>query len=142
VASRCTARHVDRIKRELENGKQPLKRVRHRQWHKPEAARKRQKHLKHRRHGGRGANGLVASRHARGQLIGWLQSARLHCVNVRNAKGRLVAREINGMTLDLTGWLVGHSQLGLVVLGCCSIQLSYGDPGRRAHGFVCVAGSQ
>jgi hypothetical protein len=108
---------VDRIKRELDDEKQQMKRLRQRQQHKREAERKRKEHLKHRQHEGRGANGLVALRNARGQLIGWLQAAGMDRVNVLDAKGRLVAREINGMTLDRTGRLVGHAKLGLVVLG-------------------------
>jgi hypothetical protein len=108
---------VDRIKRELENEKQQMKRLRHRQQHKREVEKNRKKRLKHRQHEGRAANGLIALRNARGQLIGWLQAAGMDRVNVLDAKGRLVAREIKGMTLSSTGRLFGHGKLGLVVLG-------------------------
>lgn len=109
---------IDRVKRELENEKEELAALRRRQTHKRELeiARK-ENERKHRQEEGRASNGLVALRNARGQLIGWLQAAGMDRVNVLDAKGRLVARELNGMTLDRCGRLVGNGRQGLVVLG-------------------------
>lgn len=109
---------IDRVKRELEDEKLALTDLRRRQKHKREieAARK-ESERKRRQNEGKAANGLVALRNARGQLIGWLQAAGLDRMNVLDAKGRLVAREINGMTLDRCGRLVGNGKQGLVVLG-------------------------
>lgn len=108
---------VDRIKRDLEDEKQQMKRLRHRQQHKREVDRNRKERNKHRQTEGRGAAGLVALRNARGQLIGWLQAAGMDRVNVLDSGGRLVAREINGLTVRSNGRLVGHGRLGLAVLG-------------------------
>lgn len=59
----------------------------------------------------------MALRNGQGRLIGWLQPVGANRLNVLDAKGRLVAREIDGMTLDRRGRLVGHGKQGLVVLG-------------------------
>jgi len=109
---------IDRVKRELENEKEQLATLRRRQKHKREIEIARKKNeRKHRQDEGRSANGPVALRNARGQLIGWIQAAGMDRVNVLDAKGRLVARELNGMTLDRCGRLVGNGRQGLVVLG-------------------------
>lgn len=52
-----------------------------------------------------------------GKLIGWLHKEANGKVTVYDAKGRLVARELNGITLDRTGRFVGRGRQGLVVLG-------------------------
>ena len=108
---------VDQIKQELEQEKNKMKELRGRQQHKRELEQARKDSSKRRQHEGRGANGFVALRNARGQLLGWLQAAGMDRVNVLDARGRLVAREINGMTLQPSGRLVGRGKLGLVVLG-------------------------
>ncbi len=52
-----------------------------------------------------------------GRLIGWLHSEPSGKVTVFDAKGRLVAREMNGITLDRTGRLAGRGKQGLIALG-------------------------
>ncbi|MBP9913728.1 MAG: hypothetical protein KBF26_10015 [Opitutaceae bacterium] len=52
-----------------------------------------------------------------GRLIGWLHNETNGKVTVYDAKGRLVARELAGITLDRTGRFVGRGRQGLVVLG-------------------------
>lgn len=52
-----------------------------------------------------------------GRLIGWLHSEPSGKVTVYDAKGRLVARELNGITLDRTGRLAGRGRQGLLALG-------------------------
>ncbi len=109
---------IDRVKRELEDEKAEMADLRHRQQHKREVERTRKENERRRQQNeGRGAGGLMALRNGRGQLIGWLQATGMDRVNVLDAKGRLVAREINGMTLDRSGRLVGNGKQGLVVLG-------------------------
>jgi hypothetical protein len=113
---------VDRIKRELDDEKEQMKRLRHRQQHKRDLERTRKERESHRQHEGRGggSGGLVALRNARGQLIGWLRVAGRDRLEVLDSKGRLVAREISGLTLNAGGRLVGHGRLGLAVLGANS----------------------
>lgn len=110
---------VDRIKRELENEKEGMKRLRHRQQHKRQVERSRKDRDQDRQHEGRGG-GLVALRNSRGQLIGWLRATGKDRLEVLDGKGRVVAREINGLTLNASGRLVGHGRLGLAVLGANS----------------------
>lgn len=112
---------VDRIKRELDDEREQMKRLRHRQQVKRELERGRKEREKHRQHEGRGGGaGLVALRNARGQLIGWLRAGSQDRLEVLDSKGRLVAREIRGITLNAGGRLVGHGRLGLAVLGANS----------------------
>ena len=112
---------VDRIKRELDDEKEQMKRLRHRQQHKRELERGRKEREKHIQHEGRGGSGgLVALRNARGQLVGWLRADGQDRLEVLDSKGRLVAREIRGLTLNAGGRLVGHGRLGLAVLGANS----------------------
>jgi hypothetical protein len=112
---------VDRIKRELDDEREQIKRLRYRQQVKRELERSRKERESHRQHEGRGGgSGLVALRNARGQLIGWLRPDGQDRLEVLDSKGRLVAREIRGITLNAGGRLVGHGRLGLAVLGANS----------------------
>lgn len=52
-----------------------------------------------------------------GRVIGWLHNESNGKVTVYDAKGRLVARELNCITLDRTGRFVGRGRQGLVALG-------------------------
>ncbi len=54
---------------------------------------------------------------AQGRVIGWLHSESGGKVAVYDAKGRIVARELHGITIDRTGRLVGRGRQGLVALG-------------------------
>jgi Ni,Fe-hydrogenase I large subunit len=76
--------------------------------HKPSAARPTVKESKQSR---------IALHNGKGRLIGWLHSESNGKVTVYDAKGRLVARELAGITLDRTGRWVGPGKQGLVVLG-------------------------
>ena len=108
---------IDRVKAELEDEKTKLSRLRQSQRHKREVERSRKEHGAQRQHESQGGGGAVALRNGQGRLIGWLQPVGANRLNVLDAKGRLVAREIDGMTLDRRGRLVGHGKQGLVVLG-------------------------
>ncbi|MSU49021.1 MAG: hypothetical protein EXS37_08045 [Opitutus sp.] len=53
----------------------------------------------------------------RGVVIGWIQPAGAGRTNILDRKGRVVARELNGITLDSCGRLRGRGQQGLRLLG-------------------------
>lgn len=61
--------------------------------------------------------GRIQLLNGQGRLIGWIHSEPNGKVTVYDAKGRLVARELNGITLDRTGRFVGRGRQGLVILG-------------------------
>lgn len=108
---------IDRIKRDLEDEREELKALRRRQQHKRELEQLRNQRQKPSQKEGKTAGGMVALRNARGQLLGLLQTVGNDRVNILDAGGKLVAREIREMTLDRSGRLVGRGKLGLAVLG-------------------------
>ncbi len=55
----------------------------------------------------------------KGQVVGWLQTAGRNRVNILDPKGRVVGREINGVTYDRRGQVRGSGIQGLRVLGLC-----------------------
>jgi hypothetical protein len=63
------------------------------------------------------AVGRIQLLNGQGRLIGWLHSERNGKVTVYDARGRLVARELAGITLDHGGRLVGKGRQGLIALG-------------------------
>ncbi len=64
-----------------------------------------------------GKQSRVALHNNKGALIGWLSYEAGGKVTVYDSRGRLVARELAGITLDRTGRFVGRGRQGLVVLG-------------------------
>ena len=61
--------------------------------------------------------GRVALLNAQGRWIGFVETLGNGNVNVFDAKGQIVARELAGLTVDRAGRLVGRGRQGLVVLG-------------------------
>ena len=61
--------------------------------------------------------GRIQLLNGQGRVIGWLHSESNGKVTVYDAKGRLVARELAGITLDRAGRFVGRGRQGLVTLG-------------------------
>lgn len=61
--------------------------------------------------------GRVALLNNQGRWIGFVETLAGGRVNVYDAKGRIVARELAGLTVDRTGRMAGRGKLGLVVLG-------------------------
>jgi hypothetical protein len=64
-----------------------------------------------------GKQSRVALSNSKGALIGWLSYEAGGKVTVYDSRGRLVARELAGITLDRMGRFVGRGRQGLVVLG-------------------------
>jgi hypothetical protein len=60
---------------------------------------------------------MVSLLNQNGRLIGWIQPAGRNRVNILNANGKVVAREIDGRTFDGRSRFVGLGQQGLRVLG-------------------------
>lgn len=59
----------------------------------------------------------VALLNGNGRWIGWVETMANKNVNIYDAKGKIVGRELAGLTIDRTGRLVGKGRLGLVALG-------------------------
>ena len=59
--------------------------------------------------------GRIQLLNGQGRLVGWLHHEKNGKVTVYDAKGRLVARELAGLTLDRTGRLAGRGRQGLAV---------------------------
>ena len=66
---------------------------------------------------GKSPAGRIQLLNGQGRLIGWLTNESNGKVTVYDAKGRLVARELAGITLDRSGRWAGRGRQGLVVLG-------------------------
>ncbi len=112
---------IERIQKRLAGAKEKLAKAK-------EASARRKELEKLNSHNGRGARrhpaneskspaGRIQLLNGQGRLIGWLHNETNGKVTVYDAKGRLVARELAGLTLDRTGRLAGRGRMGLVVLG-------------------------
>ena len=109
---------IDSLRKQIEDERENLVKIRHSQHRKKELDRIRKAHEKE-------SKGLQTERktsmvsilNQNGRLIGWIQPVGRNRVNILNAKGRVVAREINGRTFDGRSRFIGKGSQGLRVLG-------------------------
>jgi len=112
---------IDSLKKRIEDEREKLAKIRHTQQRKKELERIRKDHEKKAE-----ANettqtepklGSVALRNQRGQLLGWIQTIGYNRVDVLDARGEVVAREIDGRTFNRLGQFQGYGKQGIRVLG-------------------------
>ena len=112
---------IDRIKDELAKENDRLKKLRDSQHRRRKLEKVRKDHeqsAKTPQHEGKKiAPTMTPLLNERGVVIGWIQPAGAGRTNILDRKGRVVARELNGITLDACGRLRGRDQQGLRVLG-------------------------
>jgi hypothetical protein len=109
---------MDSLRQRIAGEKEKLSRIRQTQQRKKELERLRKDHEKESKvTETKQKLGTVALRNQRGQLVGWLQTVGKNRVNILDAKGRVVAREIDGRTFDGMSQFQGYGNQGLRVLG-------------------------
>lgn len=112
---------LERLKAKTDDAKRRLSNLKDRHRHRREAERRRKEHerdsARNPANESKSPTGRIQLLNGQGRLIGWLHNETNGKVTVYDAKGRLVARELAGLTLDRTGKLVGRGRQGLVVLG-------------------------
>lgn len=112
---------LERLKAKTDDAKRRLSDLKDRQRHKREVEKRRKEHERQTARSAanesKSPQSRVALLNAKGQWIGWVETQRDGKVNVYDARGRIVARELAGITLDRTGRFVGKGRQGLVVLG-------------------------
>jgi hypothetical protein len=106
------------LRRQIEDERERLEKIRHDQQRRKELERIRKAHEKE----SKGTqteqkSGSVSLLNQNGRLIGWIQDAGRNRVNILNANGKVVAREIDGRTFDGRSRFVGVGNQGLRVLG-------------------------
>jgi hypothetical protein len=119
AATGAAKEKLERLKAKTDDAKQRLADLKDQQRHKAEVERQRRERERERQstNESKSPQSRVALLNAKGQWIGWVETQRDGKVNVYDARGRIVARELNGITLDRTGRFVGRGRQGLVVLG-------------------------
>lgn len=112
---------VERLKTKTTDAKQHLSDLKDRQRHKRELERIRKEHERETKKAAtneaKSTQDRVALLDATGKWIGSIETQTNGNVDVYDAKGRIVARELTGVTLDHTGRFVGRGRQELVVLG-------------------------
>lgn len=112
---------IDRIKHELSRENDRLAQLRQRDQQKREIERKRKerdaKNVEDRRQteSTRTNPGMIPLRNQRGELLGWIQSMGTGRT-ILDRTGRVVGREVGGVTFDARGRVCGR-RLGTLVLG-------------------------
>jgi YD repeat-containing protein len=111
---------IDALKAKLDDERARLKKLHAAQQRRRELEKIRKDHERNERtpaNEDKATSSRVGLYNGRGRLIGWLHNEPNGKVTVYDARGRLVARELAGITLDRTGRFVGRGRQGLVVLG-------------------------
>lgn len=110
---------IDSLRRKIEDERQNLATIRQAQQRKKELERIRQSHAKEANEAKRPKQkqGTVSVLNQKGQLVGRIQSFGNNRRNIMNAKGEIVAREIDGRTFNERGEFRGYGKQGLRVLG-------------------------
>ncbi len=112
---------IDALKAKLDDERQRLTKIRDAAKRRRELEKIRQDHERQTSRSAANESKTTPSRvqllNAHGRLIGWLHTESNGKVTVYDAKGRKVAAELAGITLDRTGRLAGRGRQGLVVLG-------------------------
>jgi hypothetical protein len=109
---------IDSLKKRIEDERANLAKIRHSQRRRKELDRIRSAHEKEAKDvQTEQKNGMVSLLNQGGKLIGWIQTIGRNRVNILNAHGKVVAREIDGRTFDGKSRFAGRGNQGLRVLG-------------------------
>ncbi len=66
---------------------------------------------------GKSTRSRVALLNGKGRWLGFVETLANGNVNIYDARGRIVSRELSGLTLDQSGKLFARGRAGLVALG-------------------------
>jgi len=120
-ATDAAEQKVDRLKQQTADAKEQLQKLRDLAARKRQLFKIRNDHerevSKPKQTEGKSTQSRVALLNGKGKWIGWIESLANGNVNIYDARGRIVARELSGITLDRTGRFVGRGKQGLVVRG-------------------------
>jgi len=119
-ATETAQEKLDQLKQDTLAAKEKLANLKQRQQHKKELARQRQEHerkAKPQQTEGKSTRSRVALLNGKGRWIGWVETAANGNVNIYDKHGRIVGRELAGLTLDQNGKLFARGRAGLVALG-------------------------
>ena len=106
------------LRRQIEDERENIAKVRHTQQRKKELERIRNAHEKKAKETQTEQKaGMVSLLNQSGKLIGWIQTIGRNRVNILNANGKIVAREIDGRTFAGNNRFAGCGSQGLRVLG-------------------------
>lgn len=110
---------IDALRKQVEDERVNLSKIRHVQSRKKELERIRKDHAKEANEAKqtKQKQGTVSVLNQNGQLVGRVQSFGNNRRNFMNARGEVVAREINGRTYNGRGEFRGYGKQGLRVLG-------------------------
>lgn len=64
-----------------------------------------------------GSSSVIQIRNQKGQLLGFLQPSGKNQINILSRTGKLLGREVNGITLDQKGNVVSWQKAGLLLIG-------------------------
>ena len=106
---------VERLKLKTDDAKRRLADLKDRQRHKREVDRRRKEHERSATNEGK-MSGMVTLRAVSGRVIGYMRVMGKDQTDFYSASGKLVAREMGGMTYS-NGRAVFRGTLGLLVLG-------------------------
>ena len=105
---------LERLKQKTDDAKRQLSDLKNRQRHRREMERQRKEHERERSKAqqteGKSTKGRVALLNAKGQWIGFVESLASGNVNIYDSRGRLVSRQLAGLTLDRAGRFVGRGR--------------------------------
>ena len=110
---------IDTLRKKIEDERENLASTRQTQQRKKELERIRQSHAKEANEAKETKQkiGTVALQNQKGQVVAWIQTIGKNRVNIMNAKGKVIAREIDGRTFNERGEFRGYGKQGLRVLG-------------------------
>ena len=113
---------IDSLKKQIETEQDRLAKIKHTQQRKKELEKLRHDQDKEagekaKQNEGKHGSRMIQLLDGKGKLVAWLQVLGKDRVNILDARGRLVAREVSGITLDKSGKFMGRGRQGLRVLG-------------------------
>ena len=102
---------IDALKQRMADEKERLAKIRSAQQRKRELEKIRKDHERPVK------EDVAAIRNQKGKVLGWVQSVGKGRSNILNSKGVVVARHVNGVTLDGKGVFRGQGRQGMRFLG-------------------------
>lgn len=110
---------IDSLRKKMDDQKEELVQIRHVQQRKKELERIRRDHERESSKDTQTEqkNGTVPVINQKGQVVGRIQTVGRNRVNILDPNGRVVGREIDGVTYDTRGQVRGTGSQGLRILG-------------------------